>query len=249
MDEVMTFSSENNLLVIEDAAQALGIKWKNKPCGSFGDISAFSFFADKTLTTGEGGFIATNNEKLFNKLTYLRNQGRLSSGTFIHPEIGYNFRMTDIQMAIGLTQLNKMPTIVQNKQSIHRLYCKLLKDVEEIKIINPNPNIDPYIPFRVVLMTKNENSTGLMAYMSENGIEPRTFFYPLHMQPSYAKMGNQCKEEIHCHCKESDYGKCDTFPNSIYAYEHGVCLPSFAALEEKQIIYVCNVIKKYFSLS
>jgi len=248
MDEVMSFSYKNNLLVIEDAAQALGIQWKNKPCGSFGDVSAFSFFADKTLTTGEGGFIATNSDKLFNKLQYLRNQGRLTSGTFIHPEIGYNFRMTDIQMAIGLTQLKKMSTIITKKQAIHNLYCDLLKDVEEIKIINPNPNIDPYIPFRVVLMTKYQKSSGLMEYMRDNNIEPRTFFYPLHLQPSYAKMGNQCSKVEQCFCEKGEYNKCKTFPKSIHAYEHGICLPSFAALKKEQVVYVCETIKKYFSL-
>ena len=247
MDEVLSFSKKNKLLIIEDAAQALGIKWGGIPCGSFGDVSAFSFFADKTLTTGEGGFVATNSKSTYEQLIYLRNQGRLNSGTFVHPEIGYNFRMTDIQMAIGLVQLRKMPQIVSNKQTIHKLYCELLDSVSEIEIIKPNPKIDPYIPFRVVLLTKNEKSEGLMKYMSENGIEPRTFFYPIHLQPGYAKNGIQCSNEKDCHCESGNIKDCEKFPYSIYAYEHGVCLPSFAALKEEEIIYVCDVIKKYFS--
>lgn len=247
MDDVIQFSNKNKLLIIEDAAQALGIKWDGKPCGSFGDVSAFSFFADKTLTTGEGGFVATNSKSSYEQLVYLRNQGRLNSGTFIHPEIGYNFRMTDIQMAIGLVQLKKMPQIVSNKQYIHKMYCELLKDVNEIEIIKPNPKVNPYIPFRVVLLTKNEKSTNLMAFMSENGIEPRTFFYPIHLQPGYSKKGIQCNYQNECPCEEGKLSDCEKFSNSIYAYEHGVCLPSFAALKEEEIIYVCDVIKKYFS--
>ena len=155
--------------------------------------------------------------------------------------------MTDIQMAIGLVQLRKMPQIVSNKQTIHKLYCELLDSVSEIEIIKPNPKIDPYIPFRVVLLTKNEKSEGLMKYMSENGIEPRTFFYPIHLQPGYAKNGIQCSNEKVCHCESGNIKDCEKFPYSIYAYEHGVCLPSFAALKEEEIIYVCDVIKKYFS--
>ena len=105
MDNVMEFAKKHKLLVIEDAAQALGIKWNKKGCGSFGDVATFSFFADKTITTSEGGFVCTNDEKIYKKLLYLRNQGRINRGSFIHPEIGYNFRMTDIQAAIGLKQL------------------------------------------------------------------------------------------------------------------------------------------------
>ena len=247
MDDVLAFSKKNKLLIIEDAAQALGIKWDGIPCGSFGDVSAFSFFADKTLTTGEGGFVATNSKSTHEKLIYLRNQGRLNSGTFVHPEIGYNFRMTDIQMAIGLVQLRKMPRIVSNKQAIHKLYCELLSSVSEIEIIKPNPKIDPYIPFRVVLLTRIEKSEGLMKYMSENGIEPRTFFYPIHLQPGYSKNGIQCSNQKYCLCENGNISDCEKFSNSIYAYEHGVCLPSFAALKKEEIIYVCNVIKKYFS--
>ena len=189
MDDVTSFSRKNKLFIIEDAAQALGIKWDGVSCGSFGNVSAFSFLLIKLLLL-EKVVLLPQIQKIF-IITYvfLRNQGRLNSGTFVHPEIGYNFRMTDIQMAIGLVQLKKMPQIVLNKQYIHKMYCELLKNVNEIEIIKPNPKVNPYIPFRVVLLTKTEKSTNLMAFMSENGIEPRTFFYPIHLQPGYAKRG------------------------------------------------------------
>ena len=112
MTSVMDFAQKNDLLVIEDAAQAMGVHWRGKHCGSFGDVGCFSFFADKTITTIEGGFVCTDNKKVYEKLLYLRNQGRISRGTFIHPEVGYNFRMTDIQCAIGLAQLKKFDTFV-----------------------------------------------------------------------------------------------------------------------------------------
>ena len=102
MGEVMAYAVEKNLKVIEDAAQAVGVTWGGKHCGTFGDVGCFSFFADKTITMGEGGFVTTNNEKIYKKLLYLRNQGRLNRGSFVHPEMGYNFRITDFQAAMGL---------------------------------------------------------------------------------------------------------------------------------------------------
>ena len=105
MDEVIEFAKKHKLKVVEDAAQAVGVNWNGKQAGTFGDIGSFSFFADKTLTTGEGGLVVTDNEELYNKLLYIRNQGRLNRGSFIHPEIGYNFRMTDLQTSIGLVQI------------------------------------------------------------------------------------------------------------------------------------------------
>lgn len=96
------------MLIIEDAAQAIGVHYKGQHAGTLGDVGAFSFFADKTITTAEGGFVVTNNPKTYEKLLYLRNQGRRDRGTFIHPEIGYNFRMTDIQCAMGIVQLENL---------------------------------------------------------------------------------------------------------------------------------------------
>ena len=106
IEEVKSFCDINNLMLFEDAAQTIGIKNdRGIHCGTFGKIGTFSFYADKTITTGEGGFVVTDDEIIYNKMRYLRNQGRMKSGTFIHPEIGYNFRLTDIQSALGLSQL------------------------------------------------------------------------------------------------------------------------------------------------
>jgi perosamine synthetase len=234
MDLVMNFANEHKLLVIEDAAQALGIKWDGKGCGSFGDVSTFSFFADKTITTGEGGFVCTNDKKIYEKLLYLRNQGRINRGTFIHPEIGYNFRITDIQASIGLKQLEKLNEIIEKKQKNFNLYYELLHNVNGIEIIKPQKQISPFIPFRVVARVTKENSSDkIMDYMKNKGIETRTFFYPLHMQP--------CFKEI----MKGQYGDDTTFKNSIDSYNRGICLPSFPSLTTKEITYVCNTIKEY----
>ena len=237
MDAVMEFAERHNVFVIEDAAQALGVEWNGKRCGGMGDVGCFSFFADKTITTGEGGFVATNCERIQEKLLFLRNQGRLNRGTFIHPEIGYNFRMTDIQASLGLSQLKKFNTIVENKRRIHSMYTELLKDVDEVTVVQPSDKITSFIPFRVVLTVDRENtSEGVMAYMKEREIEPRTFFYPLHKQPCFKR-----------YVKNEKRYEGDAFKNSNYAYNKGVCLPSFASMTDEQVKYVCETIKSYYA--
>ncbi len=235
MDSVMKFANNKNLLVIEDAAQALGIRYRAKFCGTFGEVGTFSFFADKTITTGEGGFVVTNNGDIHQKLLYLRNQGRTERGTFIHPEIGYNFRMTDIQMAIGLVQWGKFKGIADRKRAIYQLYREKLSNIGQVKFTTIEPGSE-FIPFRVTILCDDAHK--VMAYMSSKNIQPRTFFYPLHKQPCFQYLNNDRDWFDRC---EDKY-----FPNATYGYEHGICLPSFAALKEEQIDYVCNTIKGYY---
>ena len=237
MDKILDFADRHNILVIEDAAQALGVEWKGERCGSMGDISCFSFFADKTITTGEGGFVATDFESRQERLMYLRNQGRLDRGTFIHPEIGYNFRMTDIQSALGLSQLQKFDEIVECKRRIHSKYTEMLHGIDEVEVIQPSEDVTSFIPFRVVLITKEDTSDALMAYMKENGVEPRTFFYPLHKQPCFSE-----------YIKDERYNGY-SFEKSVHAYEHGVCLPSFASMSMEQVEHVCTTIRSYYANS
>jgi perosamine synthetase len=233
MDEIMPFAKTHNLAVIEDAAQAIGVRYKGKHTGTFGHAGCFSFFADKTITTGEGGYIVTNDEKIYNNLLFLRNQGRKDRGTFIHPEIGYNFRMTDIQCAIGLMQLTRLEKIAQIKKEVFAQYKNLLSPVEEIDFFIPEANAD-FIPFRVGILCKKAHE--LMDYMKQRGIEPRTFFYPLHLQPCYT---------AHPHFEHMK-GNSGSFPNTVFGYEHGICLPTFASITTEQINLVCNTIKAFY---
>jgi len=240
MDKVMTFAKQYKIKVIEDAAQALGIKWNNKGCGSFGDVATFSFFADKTITTGEGGFVCTNNEKTYTRLLYLRNQGRLNRGTFIHPEIGFNFRITDIQAAVGMKQLDKFDDIIKRKKEIYNQYCKNLSQYKDcIKIYSPKSEVSPHIPFRVILETKKNNAKNLMSFMEKKNIETRSFFYPLHKQP--------CFKQIILKQKRKFWRKKSKCLNAEHAYDNGVCLPSFVSLTNDEINYVCDVIKEFYT--
>lgn len=229
MDKIMAFAKKYNLKVIEDAAQAIGVYWNKKHCGTFGEVGCFSFFADKTITTGEGGFVCTNDKKIYNELIYLRNQGRLNRGSFIHSRIGYNFRITDLQAAIGLVQLDKLKLIEENKLKIFDLYKKNLQGVDGLRIIVPEEGSN-FIPFRIAILFEKK-SDKISEYLISKDIESRTFFYPIHKQPCYKN----------CDCVNDN---CNNFPNSKYVYDHGLCFPAYAELGEKEIIYICNHIKK-----
>lgn len=226
MESVCDFASANDLIVVEDAAQGISVHWNNKHVGTYGATGTFSFFADKTITTGEGGMIVTNDEDIYKKLLFLRNQGRLNRGSFIHPEIGYNFRITDIQAAIGLAQLEKLEFIKNRKLEIYKRYSKNLEDLN-CSIIHPDQK-SSFVPFRVALRL-NENSTRVMNEMKKNGIETRTFFYPLHMQPCFKEIlkGNE------------------NIIKSTMLYDTGICLPAFVSITDAQIDYVCEVLQKY----
>lgn len=231
MTEVNKFAKRHNLMVIEDAAQAIGVHLKGKHAGTFGDIGCFSFFADKTITTAEGGFVVTNKIRLYKKLLHLRNHGRIKSGSFIHPKIGYNLRITDLHAAIGLTQLIKLPQIKKRKLEILTIYKKLLRDIPEVTFFSPESKAE-WLPFRVAILTKSAYK--LMKFLESKGIQPRSFFYPLHRQPAF----NYLKRNQLLQDKQ--------FPNAVYGYKHGVCLPTFPTITTKQIKYVASTIKSFY---
>ncbi len=221
MDAVMKIAEQHCLSVIEDNAQGIGVTWNGKPAGSFGDVSILSFYADKTLTTGEGGMVLTNSDEIADKCLRLAHQGNLSKGQYVHETIGYNFRMTDLQAAIGLAQLDKLSRIIEMKRANEKLYRDLLNDVVKF------PRIDGKcfnVPFRIVILVDDPEE--LSRHLSGEGIDTRRVFYPLHMQPCYNRSGD--------------------FPNSVRAYERGLALPSSARLTSEQIEYVCMKIRKYY---
>ena len=233
MESVMQFAESNGLKVIEDAAQAVGVTWNGKQAGTFGDIGTFSFFADKTITTGEGGLVVTNNPDTYEKLQYLRNQGRINRGSFVHPEIGYNFRLTDLQSAIGLVQLEKLAEIIEKKKNILNHYAKSLSP--EIDLIRPLENSKSgHIPFRVCFRI-NGGSQPLLKFLAESKIETRTFFYPLHSQPSYIKKYNRITNRL----AKSDFSISDKM------FDEGVCLPSWVGISEEEIEYISGKINEF----
>lgn len=224
MPELIDFAQQKDLLVIEDAAQAIGVKYKGRHAGTFGDVGCFSFFADKTITTGEGGYVVCKDHEVYTRLLYLRNQGRLSSGTFIHPSVGFNFRITDWQAAVGLVQLDKLPEIIRRKQAILGWYRVGLWDVDEVKFLKIEPGSD-FVPFRIVVFVDKLSS--LMAYLESVGIQTRNFFYPLHRQPPLRQDGK--------------------FPAADYGWDHGLCLPVYPELKREEVDYICDHIKDFYA--
>lgn len=234
MDAVKRFADQHGLRVIEDAAQALAVTWRGQACGTFGDVGCFSFFADKTITTGEGGFVCTRLQEVYDRLRLLRNQGRMERGTFVHPAIGYNFRITDIQAAIGLVQLKKLGGILEKKRQILEWYRSHLENEEEMIFQAVDPH-STQIPFRVALVCPNAHE--LMAYLSAAGIQPRSFFFPLHRQPGYLKSSPS-------HNLPSPPENV-SFPHADRAYAMGVCLPSSPSITEEQVKFVCKEIRAF----
>ena len=219
IEEIAMFCRDKGLLLIEDAAQSLGITNGETHTGLFGDIATFSFYADKTITTAEGGFIITKDPEVEHRMKFLRNQGRTHSGTFVHPEVGYNFRITDMQAALGLSQLSKLETIKERKSWILSRYQHYLGDKVEFLKLHPDFNC---IPFRVVAFVEDAERT--TNYMRMQGVEPRQMFYPLHRQPCYAHLGY------------TDAG----FENANETVARGICLPTWCGLSEEQIKLACE---------
>ena len=227
MNPIIKLAKKYNLRIIEDAAETYGVFYKGKHTGTIGDVGIISFFADKTVTCGEGAVILTNDDGLYDKLRYFRNQGRLESGSFMHPQLGMNFRMTDLQCAVGVAQLKKFKEIEKKKIENYRLYQSLLKDVWEVSFID-EVNYSNFIPFRVPIRVRNLDK--LNRYLEDNKIQNRGFFYPLHLQPCFGYLGYE----------END------FPVTNKVYSDGLCLPVFPSLKKEQVEYVCEKIKEFY---
>lgn len=225
MEAIMKVAKNHSLPVIEDAAQGVGVYFNNRHVGTFGDIGVLSFYGNKTITTGEGGMLITNDEKLYKKCWQLKNHGREVKGTFIHPHIGFNFGFTEMQAAIGIAQMNKIEKIFLRKREINERYRELLKGMNEVEFPYMDPRGTPGHWFTSILIDDVEV---LAKHLEKNGIETRRFFYPLHLQPCY---------------KGTVKG---SFPNSEWAYSHGLSLPSSVTLKDEQITFVAEKIREFY---
>jgi perosamine synthetase len=234
MEPILEMARRRGLLVLEDACQAVGVRRHGRHAGTFGTAGAFSFFADKSVTTGEGGFVCTDDEEVADRLKHLRNQGRRAAGSFVHPRIGYNLRITDMQAAVGLAQLDKLPRIKDLKQKNLERYRERLAGLAEVAWFEPPPGSE-WIPFRVPLLF--ERAADLSERLRQRDIEPRSWFCPMHQQPCYAarvrsQVGGESVEDV--------------FPIARMAYERGILLPVHATLSEEQVDHVCKTIREFY---
>lgn len=228
MDELQEVAEYHRFKIIEDAAQGIGVIHKGHHVGSQGDVGCFSFFADKTITTGEGGFVCCHDEAIYKRLLLLRNQGRPNSGTFIHESIGYNFRMTDMQAAIGLVQLNKLGDIIARKQAIYEQYCEQI-DTDAVRILGSTPGSN-LVPFRLVLLA--DNAAALAHHLRDCGVETRSMFFPLHAQPCFKDLWKPMGNE--------------EYTSSNTAFQYGLCLPIFPEMTPAEVSTVTKGIREFY---
>jgi perosamine synthetase len=225
MQAIMALARKHNLLVVEDAAQALGTTLHGKIAGTFGDIGVYSTFSDKVITTGEGGILVTDSDPLASRLGLLRNQGRPHAGTFVHPSLGMNFRITDLQAAIGVAQMKKLPLILEDRAKKWKLYSEALRGVGDLQFMSIVPG-SSIVPFRFPILTGRRDA--LAKHMEARGIQTRGFFYPMHLQPKL-KAATPAR-----------------LPVAESLYERGLCLPVYVNLTDSQIGEIAEAIRSFF---
>lgn len=228
MDPIMKIAEEHNLYVIEDTAEAHGAEYKSKKVGSFGDISCFSFYGNKIITTGEGGMCLTNNEELAEKMRILRDHGMDPNKRYWYDVIGFNYRMTNLQAAVGVAQLKKWDRFVEKKREIAKFYSEGLKELEEEGLITLHPEMPwakcVYWMYCILVEDKFGTSRDdLMKKLEVKGIETRPFFYPMHVMPPYKNN--------------------DIFPVAEAIARKGVNLPSSVGLKEEVNKRIINEIR------
>lgn len=231
MDPVKELAKKYNLVIIEDAAEAHGAEYKGKKCGGLGDISCFSFYANKIITTGEGGMLLTNNKEYEEKARSLRNLCFRQDRRFYHTELGHNFRLTNIQAAIGLAQLERIDELIEKKRWIGRNYNERLKDISGLILPTEEPwakNV--YWMYGVIL----DESTSIDAKefalcLRKQGVDTRPFFLGMHEQPLFHEMG---------------LFKDEHYPVAEMIARQGLYLPSGLTLIEEEIDIVTNAVRK-----
>jgi len=228
MEEIMKIALKYNIKVIEDCAEALGSKINNIHVGSFGDIATYSFYGNKTITTGEGGMVTTNSQSLYSMCNRLKTQGLAKNKEYWHDIIGFNYRMTNICAAIGLAQLHQLDKFLERKKNLVMKYKHNLQKLpisflkEERLYENSNWMIN-------ILVDNQDIRSKLRNYLEKNEIETRPMFYPIHTMQIYKNYNQDCKvsEELSL---------------------RGINLPSWPGLNNDQINFICNKIKEFYQV-
>lgn len=226
MDEIIRIAKENNLYVVEDATESLGATYKKKQTGTLGHFGCFSFNGNKLITTGGGGMVTTNDQKRAEHIEFLVNQAKdISNGNY-HPEIGFNYRMTNIEAALGLAQMERLEEFLGKKKKFNTIYKERLKSINSIDFQKEYKGAGNSYWLSCIIFKERIDISSLQQELKDKGIATRRIFTPLTEFPPYKmyKIGN--------------------YEKSHYVYERGLCLPSSTLNSEDAINYVCETIKE-----
>lgn len=232
MARVLDIASRHGISVIEDASQMHGQSYRMKPCGSFGAVSTFSFYPNKHITTGEGGMLLTDEDAIAERARSLRNLCFERAKRFVHEDLGWNYRMTNVQAALGLAQLERLDEFVAKKRAIGFRYDELLSETRGIQrpLARTEYAENIYWVYGVVLEDGSEEDAGeVMQRLLNKGIDSRPFFWPMHEQPALRKRGlfhNQC------------------YPVAERLARRGLYLPSGLTLSQEQIEQTAQTLKE-----
>jgi len=230
MDKVLELSEKYNLTVIEDAAEVHGAEYKGRKCGGLGDISTFSFYANKLVTTGEGGMVLVRSHEHAEHAKSLRNLCFQKQRRFLHDELGHNFRLTNLQAAIGVAQLERITSIIERKRDIANQYTRLLKDIPWFELPAEETWAKNVYWVYGLLIDKNFGRTAeqLASYLAAHGIETRPFFLGMHEQPVFRRMGLFNGER---------------YPVAEHLSRQGFYIPSGLTITDEQIHQVAMTLK------
>ncbi len=227
LKEIIKIAKEHSLFVVEDAAEALMSKYEGKFLGTLGDAGCFSFSPNKTITTGQGGVVVTDNPELNVKIRELKDQGRPVRGTGgndRHDVVGYNFKFTNLQAAVGLGQLEYLDERVSRMRHFYKLYSENLRDIPDLHFYPCDLENGAVPQWTDVYLDKRDE---LVAYLLEKNIDSRKYWYPLHTQKAYLASDDQ-------------------FPASTKTSPQSLWLPSAYTLTDEEINYVCQEIRNFF---
>lgn len=224
MDEIANIASRHGLHIIEDAAEAHGAEYKNQKVGSIGDAGIFSFYGNKIITTGEGGIITTNSSAIYDKAKYLRDHGMCAHKRYWHTAVGFNYRLTNVQAALGLAQLERIDELLGRRRQVFGWYEALLENVKSVRL-NPRKLWAQPVSWMVCALCDVPDAASrdhLMRQLKQQGIDTRPFFYPVSSQPIY---GGACESPVASHISE-----------------RGLNLPSGPSLSYDQVMVVCHAL-------
>lgn len=226
MDALTAIAREFRLFIVEDCAEAFGTIYKGRHVGTFGDISTFSFFGNKTITTGEGGMVVSNDKTLIERARHLKGQGLATHREYWHDVVGYNYRMTNIQAAIGLAQLERADETIARKRALAERYKAALRDLPvEVHVEAPD-TVHSYWMFSILVEHADQRDV-LRKHLAQDGIETRPLFYPMHTMPMYAK-------NFRKHSVAEDLAW------------RGINLPSWPGLTDEQVNSVVLSISRFY---